>query len=72
FVGSMYLDSRPRGAKVFVDGKPMGETPMQIPEIRAGAHAVRFELAGHRPWSTSATVVAGQIARVTGSLERQP
>ncbi len=68
--GAIYVDSRPRGARVFVDGKEMGTTPARFPEIALGSHVVRLELEGHRPWSNVARVTAGTEARVTGSLER--
>ena len=69
FTGSLYVDSRPRGATVFVDGKNVGQTPLSIPEIAIGAHVVRLELAGKQTWTASTRVVAGETARVTGSLE---
>jgi hypothetical protein len=72
FTGSLYVDSRPSGARVLIDGKEVGVTPVQIAQVRAGAHVVRLELTGHRTWTASARVVAGQVARVTGSLERMP
>jgi serine/threonine protein kinase len=67
--GSIYVDSRPRGARVFIDGKEIGTTPVQIPGIRIGSHVVRLQLADHRIWSNSVSVSAGQESRVTGSLE---
>jgi serine/threonine protein kinase len=70
FTGSLYVDSRPRGARVLLDGKEVGVTPMQLGDVRAGAHVVRLELTDHRTWTASARVVAGQTVRVTGSLER--
>ncbi|MBI2220052.1 MAG: PEGA domain-containing protein, partial [Acidobacteria bacterium] len=71
FTGALYVDSRPRGARVVLDGRAIGTTPMQVGDIRAGAHVVRLELADHRPWTTSTTIAAGRTTRVTGSLERQ-
>jgi PEGA domain/Protein kinase domain len=68
--GSLTIDSRPRGAKVFVDGRLVGTTPAQLPQIAIGSHVVRLELAEHRVWSTTTQVVAGREARVAGSLER--
>jgi serine/threonine-protein kinase len=68
--GSLYLDSRPRGARVVLDGKPIGTTPMRIPEVAAGSHVVRLELADHQTWTTSTRIAGGQETRVTGSLER--
>jgi hypothetical protein len=69
FVGSVYVDSRPRGAAVSINGKPVGVTPLRIPEMPIGTHVVRLELPDHRIWSSTARVTAGQEARVTGSLE---
>jgi hypothetical protein len=70
YTGSVYVDSRPQGARVFIDNKFVGTTPLRVPEIAVGSHVVRLELAEHRTWSTSKQVVAGETARVTGSLER--
>jgi hypothetical protein len=55
---------------VLLDGREVGVTPMQLPDVRAGAHVVRLELADHRTWTASTRVVSGQVVRVTGSLER--
>ena len=70
YSGVLYVDSRPRGATILIDGKAYGTTPSRIPDIAVGSHVVRLVLAGHRPWTTSTRVVAGQEAVVTGSLER--
>jgi serine/threonine-protein kinase len=70
YTGSLYVDSRPRGARVSVDGRAVGVTPLRVPEVRVGTHVVRLELPDHRIWSSTATVTAGQERRVTGSLER--
>jgi hypothetical protein len=72
FAGSIYVDSRPRGARVLIDGRASGTTPALIPDVRIGSHVVRLELADHRPWTASARVEAGKEVRVTGSLERIP
>jgi hypothetical protein len=70
FTGTIFVDSRPRGARIFVDNKPVGTTPLSLPEVPVGTHVVRLELADHRAWSVSTRVTSGQTARVTGSLER--
>ena len=70
YTGTIFVDSRPRNARIFIDGKPVGATPATIPNVRVGSHVVRLELPDHRIWSTTATVTAGQQSRVTGSLER--
>ena len=71
FTGSLYVDSRPRGATVFLDGRNVGQTPLSLPEVAIGAHVVRLEMSGKRTWTASTRVVAGETARVTGSLEDQ-
>jgi hypothetical protein len=68
-VGSIYVDSRPRGARIVIDGRVLGTTPARIPDIRIGSHVVRLELPDHRVWTTSTSVTAGQVVSVTGSLE---
>jgi PEGA domain/Protein kinase domain len=70
FTGSIYVDSRPRGARVFVDGRAAGTTPVSIPDVAIGSHVVRLELSDHRSWSAVTRVSAGRQERVTGSLER--
>jgi serine/threonine-protein kinase len=70
YTGTIYVDSRPRGAQVIVDGKFMGTTPIRIPEVRIGSHVVRLRLEDHRDWTASTRVSSGQESRVTGSLER--
>ncbi len=61
-VGSIYVDSRPRGARVVLDGREVGTTPARIPDIPVGTHVVRLELPDHRIWSKSTSVVPGREA----------
>ena len=68
--GSLYVDSRPRGARVLLDGRLIGTTPVRVADVRIGSHVVRLELEDHSVWTTATRVVAGADNRVTGSLER--
>jgi hypothetical protein len=70
FAGALAVDSRPPGAKVFMDGTLVGTTPMSLPSVAAGSHAIRIEHDGYRRWSSSVRVVASEQNRVTASLER--
>jgi hypothetical protein len=72
FTGSVFVDSRPQGARIVIDGKMVGTTPARIPEVGIGSHVVRLELADHRIWTVATRVAAGEETRVTGSLERIP
>jgi hypothetical protein len=69
-VGALFVDSRPPAANVFVDGKLVGTTPLQLDTIDAGPHVVRLEREGYGAWSTSIRVTGGERARVSASLER--
>ncbi|MQA30671.1 MAG: PEGA domain-containing protein [Luteitalea sp.] len=68
--GVLFFESRPSGASVFVDGKLVGTTPMQMDGVDVGAHAVGLERDGYRRWSSSVRVARGQRLRVSASLER--
>lgn len=70
FVGALAIDSRPAGAKVFMDGTLVGTTPMALPTVPVGSHAIRLEHDGYRRWSSSVRIVASEQKRVTASLER--
>jgi serine/threonine-protein kinase len=72
YIAPLFVDSRPSGARVFLNGKPIGTTPLAMSEVPAGEHAVRLELDGYSRWTSSVRVVAGERNRVTASLERQP
>jgi hypothetical protein len=67
--GRVTVVSRPAGARVFVDGKLLGTTPLQVPQVAAGTHTVRLELEGYRPWISTVQVAAGEH-RVAASLDR--
>ena len=70
FVGALAVDSRPAGARVFMDGTLVGTTPMALPSVPAGSHAIRIEHDGYRRWSSSVRVVASEQNRITASLEQ--
>jgi hypothetical protein len=67
--GALRVESRPSGAAVLIDGRVIGTTPLLISDLEPGAHQVRLELPGHRPWATATSIVAGQSVRVAASLE---
>lgn len=67
--GSVYIDTRPTGAQVMIDGRVMGTTPMRVPELSPGSHTIRLDLAGHKSVTTTVVVRAGQQVPVRVSLE---
>jgi hypothetical protein len=57
------INSQPAGAKVFVDGQPLGlETPARIANLAPGLHTVRLDR-GEKflPWETQVAVAVGQV-----------
>jgi hypothetical protein len=71
FVGALTIESRPTGARVYVDGKLVGTTPLKLPDVSAGSHAVALEHDGYTRWSSAVRIVASETNRVTASLERE-
>ena len=69
--GSVTVDSRPKGAQVTIDGRAVGVTPVSVPGLTPGAHAVRVQLARHKPVTTTVTVKAGETARLAVTLEQR-
>lgn len=68
--GTLVAASRPSGARVVLDGRVVGRTPLRLPGVAPGRHTVRLELDGYRLWTTEVTVAAGRETRVAGSLDR--
>jgi hypothetical protein len=66
--GVLTIDSRPAGAAVSIDGRVAGKTPLILDRLAPGAHTVRIERSGYRPWATTVDVKAGERARVAASL----
>lgn len=67
--GSVYVDTRPPGAIVRMNGERVGVTPLLVPDVAAGAHELRLELPGYLPWATEVTVTAEEELRVGASLQ---
>jgi hypothetical protein len=69
-VGSLSVQSQPPGARVTLDGRAVGTTPVVVASVAAGSHVVRVSLEGFRQWTQTVEIVAGQRLRVTSALER--
>lgn len=67
--GSVYVDTRPPGAIVLMNGERVGVTPLLVPDVAAGAHQLRLEMPGYLPWATEVTVAAEEELRVGASLQ---
>lgn len=69
--GSLVIYSYPPGARVSLDGRRVGITPLALKNISVGSRVVRVEAGGYEPWSAAARVVANRQTRVTAELSRE-
>ncbi len=67
--GAVYVETRPAGASVSIDGRAVGTAPMRVPELAPGPHRISVDMAGHKSVTTTAVVRAGQQTLVRLSLE---
>jgi len=67
---SLQVESRPTGARVIVDNRVVGTTPLVLDQVAPGAHVVGLELDGYGRWTASVRLVAGERGRVAASLGR--
>jgi hypothetical protein len=69
--GGIFVVSTPSQARIFVDGQAYGNTPAGIPGLSQGAHTVRVEAPGYRPWEGRVAVIAGTRVRVQATLQQE-
>jgi hypothetical protein len=62
------VDSRPSGARVLLNGRARGTTPLTLDSLAPGDYEVTLQLSGYQPFTTTVTVSAGARARAAGSL----
>jgi hypothetical protein len=65
--GQLQVTSEPPGARIVVDGQLRGTTPMTIPDVAAGEHAVVLESASGSVRRT-VTIQAGETVDVAESI----
>jgi hypothetical protein len=71
FRGSLVVNSLPSGARVFVNGRSVGQTPLVLRNQPAGSRAIRVALDGYEPWSSAVQVVADTETRLRAELRAQ-
>lgn len=68
-VGSVYVDSQPRAALMFMDGVMIGRTPLLISQVISGEREIRVEYEGYRDWLSVVEITANERNEITVSLE---
>jgi hypothetical protein len=72
FISTLTVDVDEPGAKVFVDDREIGVTPLEAPlELNIGQRRVRVEKAGFRSQTQEVTLSGGSNEAVRFSLEKQ-
>ncbi len=70
FVGDLSISSTPSGARVSINGRAAGVTPLVLNERPAGSVAIQISSDGFERWSASVQVRAGQMTNVAATLRR--
>jgi hypothetical protein len=69
FRGVLAVGSRPAGARVALNGQPVGTTPLVLTNLEVGSRAVRLTLDGYQPWTSAVRVVANQRTNLSATLQ---
>lgn len=57
--GTLEVDTRPAGARVFVDGREIGTAPQRL-DLDSGLHQLELRAPGRRNWRSEVAILAGQ------------
>jgi hypothetical protein len=66
--GTLKCSSNPPGAKVMVDGSPVGITPLSY-DVKTGAHTITLSREGHRDDTRDVTIRRGETTEVDIALK---
>jgi hypothetical protein len=67
---SLSVSSIPGGAAVFLDGKPLGTTPVLLTNLTAGTHQLRLVKEGSLDVVGTVLLASGKVTRIANPLPR--
>lgn len=67
--GTLMVSSTPSMAKLYIDGKEVGETPKRINSILIGEHTIRIEKQGCAPVNRTVTIEEGKTYTMDEKLD---
>jgi hypothetical protein len=70
--GTIYAQSSPAGAAIYMNGNYYGYSPLTIPNLAPGAYTMKASLNGYTPNTQTVTVYAGQTTSYYPSLQQSP
>lgn len=65
--GTLFLESSPQGAEVYLDGRLQGRTPLRL-TLNEGTYRVELRLPGYEPYGATVRVERGRETRLSASL----
>jgi hypothetical protein len=65
--GTLYLESSPSGAEVYLEGRLQGRTPLRL-TLNEGTYRVELRLPGYEPYQATVRVERGRETRLSASL----
>ena len=71
-MGSISVDSEPKGASVYLDGMPMGVTPVTIDNIVIGKHIIRLSKLGYQYFGSVLTIKKDETRTLSATLQSIP
>ena len=69
-VGKLTISSTPLMADVTLDGKPVGRTPIDIPNLLVGNHTLKVSKAGYSDYTQTITISEGKTTTVSPTLTK--
>ena len=70
--GTIYAQSSPSGAAIYLNGNFYGYSPVTIPNLAPGSYSMKAALSGYSPDTQVITVYAGQTATYYPVLQPSP
>jgi hypothetical protein len=68
--GSVSIESQPKDANIYLDGKYAGTTPERIQSIIPGTHEIKVKMDEYDAWSETVNIEAGKENIITVVLQR--
>jgi hypothetical protein len=70
--GTIYAQSSPSGAQIYMNGNFYGYAPVTIPNLAPGSYSMKATLSGYTPDTRTVTVYSGQTVYYSPVLQQSP